>query len=80
MRLLILGKAHCMTERHWVMDTSIVDSVCWMDVAGESEYNGKTFYFCSPGCKETFDSDPELYVDESNETKQKLSIGEISQA
>jgi YHS domain-containing protein len=79
MRLLILGKA-----RHWVMDTSIADPVCWMDVArksiaGKSENNRKTYYFCSPGCKETFDSDPELYVDESNETKQKLSIGEISQ-
>lgn len=81
MRWLTLG----MTERHWVMDTSIVDPVCWMDVArksiaGKSEYNGRTYYFCSPGCKEAFDSDPELYVDESDETKQKLNIVEVSQA
>jgi len=66
------------------MDTSIVDPVCWMDVArksiaGKSEYQGKTYYFCSPGCKETFDSDPEMYVDESIQPKQKLSNGVISQ-
>jgi Cu+-exporting ATPase len=27
--------------------------------AGRSDFEGHTFYFCSPGCKETFDSDPE---------------------
>lgn len=68
-----------MTERHRVMDTSIVDPVCWMDVArksiaGKSEYNGETYYFCSPGCKETFDSDPEMYVNESDESEAKTEI------
>jgi Cu+-exporting ATPase len=66
------------------MENSIVDPVCWMDVArksitGKSEYNGKTYYFCSSGCKETFDREPELYVDECDETEQKLNIVEISQ-
>jgi YHS domain-containing protein len=43
------------------------DPVCGMDVdersaAGKSEYQGQTYYFCSPGCKQAFDRDPEKYV------------------
>lgn len=43
------------------------DPVCGMDVdeksaAGKSDYNGQTYYFCSPGCKRTFDKDPEKYA------------------
>jgi YHS domain-containing protein len=30
--------------------------------AGTSEYQGKTYYFCAPGCKASFDRDPEKYV------------------
>lgn len=48
------------------------DPVCGMDVdpktaAGESEYNGETYYFCSPGCKKSFDADPEKYIGMSHE-------------
>ena len=43
------------------------DPVCGMDVdekkaAGKSEYNGQTYYFCSPGCKKAFDQEPEKYA------------------
>jgi YHS domain-containing protein len=43
------------------------DPVCGMDVdpktaAGESEYQGTTYYFCSPGCKRAFDKEPQKYV------------------
>ena len=43
------------------------DPVCDMDVeptsaAGKSEYQGQTYYFCSPGCKQAFDKEPEKYV------------------
>lgn len=43
------------------------DPVCGMKVdplnaAGTSEYQGKTYYFCSPGCKRDFDKDPEKYL------------------
>lgn len=43
------------------------DPVCGMTVnpktaAGKSEYNGKTFYFCSLGCKKSFDKDPAKYA------------------
>ena len=30
-------------------------------VAGQSRYQGKTYYFCSPSCKERFDADPRSY-------------------
>jgi YHS domain-containing protein len=44
------------------------DPVCGMDVdpetaPGMSEYNGKTYYFCSLSCKLDFDRDPEKYID-----------------
>lgn len=43
------------------------DVVCGMDVeeataAGKSEYKGQTYYFCSTGCKRSFDKDPEKYI------------------
>jgi Cu+-exporting ATPase len=30
--------------------------------AGESEYQGETYYFCSPNCKQQFDQNPERFV------------------
>jgi YHS domain-containing protein len=49
-----------------------IDPVCGMEVdknsaAGTSEYQGQTYYFCSPGCKASFDKDPERYVGQSHE-------------
>ncbi len=43
------------------------DLVCGMDVdeanaPAKSEYQGKTYYFCAPGCKRAFDRDPERYI------------------
>lgn len=42
------------------------DVVCGMQVdptkaAGASDYNGKTYYFCSKSCKAKFDADPAQY-------------------
>lgn len=42
------------------------DPVCGMEIdpataAGQSEYQGQTYYFCSAGCKQKFDSDPAQY-------------------
>ena len=44
-----------------------IDPVCGMEVdektaAAKSEYKGKTYYFCAPGCKSAFDKDPEKYL------------------
>ncbi len=43
------------------------DPVCGMQVdekkaAGKSEYQGQTYYFCSPGCKQMFDQNPAQYA------------------
>jgi YHS domain-containing protein len=43
------------------------DVVCGMQVdpaksAGSSEYKGKTYYFCSNGCKTKFDANPSQFV------------------
>lgn len=43
------------------------DVVCGMQVdpakaAGKTEYQGKTYYFCSPGCKTKFDGNPAQFA------------------
>ena len=42
------------------------DVVCGMDVdaahALSSQYNGRTYYFCSKECKVKFDADPTQFV------------------
>jgi len=45
----------------------VKDPVCGMeidpkDAAGKAEYQGQTYYFCSPDCKKAFDKEPEKYV------------------
>lgn len=54
------------------MAETFKDPVCDMEVtpktaAGTSEYKGKTYYFCSPGCKRSFDKDPEKYLGKEHE-------------
>lgn len=46
------------------------DVVCGMQVdpnkaAGKSDYEGKTYYFCSPACKKKFDENPSKYSGKS---------------
>jgi YHS domain-containing protein len=43
------------------------DVVCGMQIdpakaAGTSQYNGKTFYFCSASCQQKFDANPARYA------------------
>ena len=59
------------------MSSTVHDPVCHMDIdpataAGASEYNGQTYYFCSLGCKKSFDKDPEKYLGnpDQNQTPQ----------
>ena len=52
------------------MTTTFKDPVCGMDVApetaaGNAEYKGQMYYFCSPGCKKAFEREPEKYVGKS---------------
>ena len=44
-----------------------IDPICKMTVDENtakytSEYEGKKYYFCAPGCKKTFDSEPKKYT------------------
>ncbi len=44
------------------------DVVCGMTIdpktsAGQSEYEGKTYYFCGAGCKRKFDANPSQYAE-----------------
>lgn len=49
-----------------------IDPVCGMQVdersaAATYDYKGKTYYFCSPGCKAAFAKEPEKYLHPSRE-------------
>ena len=44
-----------------------IDPVCKMEVKEsqaqfKSDYKGKTYYFCSAGCKKAFEKTPEKYT------------------
>ena len=44
-----------------------IDPVCGMEVnettaEWKSVYQEQTYYFCAPGCKRSFEKDPEAYV------------------
>jgi Cu+-exporting ATPase len=36
--------------------------------AATAEYQGKTYYFCSPGCKKAFEKEPQKYVPATTDT------------
>lgn len=46
----------------------VTDPVCRMEInlaeaAGKSNYQGHTYYFCNPSCKQQFDQNPQQYAD-----------------
>jgi YHS domain-containing protein len=48
-----------------------IDPVCKMEVdraaaQWKSEYKDRAYYFCAPGCKSSFDKEPEKYVKENS--------------
>lgn len=48
-----------------------IDPVCGMAAGPESaggvyDYNGKTYYFCSPHCRQRFQADPERFLNRSS--------------
>ena len=54
------------------MTSTVHDPVCHMDIdpataACTSEYKGQTYYFCSLGCKKSFDQEPEKYLSKPSE-------------
>lgn len=54
-------------DAHAALNGAAVDPVCGMSVdpstaAASREYEGKTYYFCNPGCAKTFAANPSKYV------------------
>ena len=50
-----------------------IDPVCKMQVDEKtstitSTYKGKTYYFCSPYCKQEFDKNPEKFINSQTST------------
>lgn len=48
------------------MVTMVMDPICGIDVdpkkALSEEYNGKTYYFCTPNCVWAFKKNPEMFL------------------
>jgi Cu+-exporting ATPase len=54
------------------------DPVCGMeidaqDAAAKSQHQGQTYYFCSEGCREKFDQNPQQYVKGQGQSAGKSS-------
>lgn len=54
--------------------TNHEDPVCGMQIdeqkaAGQSQYQGETYYFCSQHCKQKFDQNPQQYTQESGRSQ-----------
>ena len=48
----------------------VKDPVCGMEIdpaqaAGSAVYEGKTYYFCAPGCQKAFEKEPKKYLGQS---------------
>jgi Cu+-exporting ATPase len=59
-----------------------VDPVCGMTVepakaAGQSEFGGETYYFCSPMCKQKFDADPAGFIDAGKDSEKHNSTAAV---
>jgi len=69
--------------RHLVSDypfkrgaNTMIDPVCGMNVkpeppAAQSQEGGQTYYFCSAGCKQKFDQDPQQYASQPKPQDQR---------
>jgi P-type Cu+ transporter len=53
-------------------DEKVKDPVCGMTIEkssadGPAEYQGRQYYFCSPGCLKKFEQEPEKYATSEQE-------------
>ena len=65
------------------MNTNI-DPVCGMEVdehsaSGKSQFQGQEYYFCSTGCKQTFDNNPQQYMDNTGNSGRDMNTESMSQ-
>jgi xanthine dehydrogenase accessory factor len=62
-----VAQHHALEEPEEAEEMEAIDPVCGMTVEiatarHRSEYAGRTYYFCAPGCKRSFDKDPGKYL------------------
>lgn len=56
------------------MSTQAIDPVCKMTVdtataQHKTDFEGTTYYFCAPGCKKSFERDPNKYLAQENQSQ-----------
>ncbi|MFZ4984996.1 MAG: heavy metal translocating P-type ATPase [Blastocatellia bacterium] len=64
------------------MTVEQTDPVCGMKVdpksaAGHFEFDGRTFYFCHPGCRDKFAADPSFYLNAGTPRKPAMPIVQL---
>lgn len=73
MNLNVIANEKKAEEQKPAKKTTAIDHVCGMEVhkdkATKLEHNGKTYYFCSKKCEDTFKKEPSKYL--KKETKHK---------
>ncbi|HXG85541.1 MAG TPA: heavy metal translocating P-type ATPase [Pyrinomonadaceae bacterium] len=65
------------------VSTKVKDPVCGMTIdereaAGKSEFNGKTYYFCSPVCKKKFDANPAQFAEAEEKAEAKTAVASFN--
>ena len=55
---------------------TVTDPVCKMEInsetaAGQSDFQGQTYYFCAKECKETFDANPQQFATERGDSAKR---------
>jgi YHS domain-containing protein len=63
----IAASRYTKKSRKKEVNKMVKDMICKMEVNEAkakyvSEYQGKKYYFCAPGCKAEFDRDPDKYA------------------
>src|SRR5579885_3248525 len=58
------------------------DPVCGMDVTASSavgtvEYDGHTYYFCGPSCREKFENNPKTYVTQPPSQPKPIAASDV---
>lgn len=66
-----------MTTKHSIETEKFIDPICGMTVAPESaagqyDFEGKTYYFCSNDCLNKFKQNPRVFLAEKKPEKSKI--------
>ncbi|MBR1088872.1 cadmium-translocating P-type ATPase [Bradyrhizobium manausense] len=76
------GHAHHPSHDHGAADAKVLDPVCGMTVDAATskhrfDHHGKTFHFCSAGCRTKFAADPAKYLTKEKAPEPEMPAGTI---